>query len=457
MLARWFRLGEHGVTVRSEIGAGVTTFLTMSYIIFVQPGMLAAAPVNMDAGAVTAATCVTSAVATLLMGAWARYPIALAPGMGINAYFAYVLVPVAATAGHPEPWRAGLAVVFAAGVLFLLISGLGVRERLMRALSPSLRHAIAVGIGLFITFIGLRNAGLIVADESTLVRLTRSLASPDIAVAAAGLAIAATAAARRIPGAILLGIAGAASVAAGLRAVLPSVAPGAVTGAFAALAVPDGIVALPPSLAPTFLQMDLAALWLPALLPYVLVFLFIDVLDTLGTLVGVSEQACLLRNGELPRARQAFASDALATVAGACLGTSTVTSYIESAAGVAAGGRTGLVAVTVAALFLLALLLSPVIAVIGAYPPLTAPALVMVGIAMLGGVSRIDWHDPTESVPALLIVLGIPLAFSIGDGIALGLVAYPALKALSGRAVEVHPALWVVATALAAYLLLLRA
>ena len=451
MLERWFRLTESGVTARGEIAAGATTFLAMSYIVLVQPALLADA--GMDVGAVTAATCLTAAVASIAMGLWARYPVALAPGMGINAFFVFQLVPAADAAGHAEPWRAALGVVFVSGVLFVALSATGVRERLLAALSPSLRHAIAAGIGLFITFLGLRSAGLVEANPATLVALTRELARADVAIAALGTIVAAAAAARGVRGGILLGIGTAAAVAIGLRVLLPleSLPP-----SLARLALPTGLLAAPPSLAPTFFAMDVGAALTGALVPFVLVFLFVDVFDTLGTLVAVSEQGGLVRDGKLPRAGRAFATDAMATVAGACLGTSTVTSYIESAAGIAAGGRTGLVAVVVGIGFPLAMLVSPVIASLGSYPPITAPALLMVGAAMLRSVEHVAWGDTTEGLPALLVVVGIPLTFSIGDGIALGLVAYPLVKTLAGRHRDVRPTLWVVAAALLAYLTVLR-
>ena len=439
MLERWFRLRENGTTARIELGAGLTTFLTLSYILFVQPALLAGEPSRMDLGAVTAATCISSALATLLMGLWARYPVALAPGMGINAYFVYTLIPAAAALGHPEPWRAGLAVVFVAGVVFVALTALGVRERLMESLSPSLKHAIAVGIGLLIAFIGLRNAGLVVAHPATLVALRPDLLTADVAVAATGFGVAAALHVRGLNAALLLGIAASATLAALLGKIHAT-----------------GVVAAPPSLGPTFLAMDLRSVLEPGILQFVPVFLFVAMFDAMGTLVGVAEQAGMTRDGRLPRAGRALGTDALATMLGASLGTSTVTCYIESAAGVAAGGRTGLVCVVVAALFLLALLFAPLITALGAYAPITAPALLLVGAIMLQSVQHIDWSDPTEWIPAFFILVGIPLTFSIGDGMALGFLAYPILKLSTGRAKDVPMAMWLLSAAVGIYFALLR-
>ena len=453
MLDRWFRLAENGTRVRTELSAGLTTFLTMSYILFVQPALLAGEPAGMDAGAVTVATCLTTAVATAIMGLWARYPIALAPGMGVNAFFAYALIPAAAAAGHPVPWQAALGVVFASGVAFLALSGLGIREHVMDALSPSLKGAIAAGIGLFIAFIGMRNAGWIVDHPATLVALSADLSSPDVIVSSAGLLTAAVLSVRRTGGALLLGMLTATAVALALRTILPEETGG---DSFARFQVAEAVFATPPSIRPTLLALDVGAILLPGLIPFVIVFLFVDLFDTVGTLVGVTEQAGLSPEGSLARAPQALATDALATTLGACLGTSTVTSYIESAAGVEQGGRTGLVALTVSGLFLLALFFSPIIAMVGSYPPITAPALILVGAAMLRNVGKIAWSDPSESIPAFLILVGIPLSFSIGDGMALGFLAYPLLKLGAGRGREVPVALWLLVPLLLAYFVLLR-
>jgi AGZA family xanthine/uracil permease-like MFS transporter len=466
-LERVFRLNEHGTTVRTEMAAGLTTFLTMSYIIFVQPAVLSGVmfgqPTGMDFGAVTTATCLAAALASAIMGLYARYPIAQAPGMGENFFFVFSAIPAAAAAGAAVPWATALGAVFVSGVLFLLLSLVGVREAVTNALSPSMKHAIAAGIGLFIAFIGLQNAGLIVKDPGTAVRLNPHFASPDVAVFFVGLLVAAGLHARRVRGSILWGILAAGALAVTLKLLLPQLG-AAVAGskrvAESALVqrfeLARELVSAPPSLAPTFLQMDVQGALTLAMAPYVAVFLFMVFFDTVGTLVGVAQQAGLMRDHQLPRARQAFVSDATATVAGACLGTSTVTSYIESATGVEQGGRTGLTAVTVAVLFLVAPFFSPVIEMLGGYAPITAPALVLVGAMMLKNVARLAWNDYTELLPSFLVLVGIPLSYSIADGLALGFISYPLVKVLGGRASEARWPAWLIAGLLLAYFVFVR-
>ena len=466
-LERWFRLAEHGTDVGTEVVAGLTTFLTMSYIVFVQPAVLSGGVLGietgMDFGAVMVATCLSAALATAVMGLYARYPIAQAPGMGQNFFFVMTILPAASAVGHPEPWRAALGVVFVAGVLFVLISLLGVRELLMDAMSPSMKAAMAAGIGLFIAFIGLRNAGLIVGDPGTIVALTDRLASPDLAVFFVGLFVTAVLQARAVRGALLYGIASALGFALSLRALVPllpgmAVEGGALTSSLllTRFSPTATMVAAPPSLAPTFFAMDVLAALSPALVPMVILVLFMDVFDTMGTLVAVTESGGLTRDGRLARGRRAMRSDAVGTVAGACLGTSTVTSYVESATGVEEGGRTGLVAVVVAALFLVTLLFAPLVGMVASYPPLTAPALVVVGGLMMRSVSRIDWEDRSESIPAFLTLAGIPLTYSIADGLALGIVSYAIVKLCCGRGSEVGWLMRGLAVVLVAYFLLLR-
>lgn len=454
---RWFGIRDRGSSVGTELAAGATTFLAMSYIVFVQPSVLSGRmfgiETGLDFGAVTTATCLSAALASALMGLWARAPIAQAPGMGENFFLVLTLIPAAAAAGYPEPWRVALGVVFASGVLFLLLSLGGLRQALVESISPSLRAGISSGIGIFIAFIGLSGAGVIVKDPGTAVRLSSSWLSPEIAVFFAGLALTTALRARRVPGSILIGIAGSALVAFALRAILTPQA----QQPLAALALPATPLAWPPSLAPTFLAMDLSSALSLAMLPFVLVFLLMDLFDTVGTLVGVSEGAGLERRGLLPEPGRAYLSDAVGTVAGAALGTSTVTSFLESAAGVAQGGRTGLVAVTVGALFLLSIFAAPLVGMIGSYSPITAPALVVVGCMMIPNVARVDVRDPSEAIPALLIAIGIPLSFSISDGLALGFVVYAVVKLLSGRARELRWPMWLAAAAMLAYLTVLRA
>lgn len=467
MLDRLFHLRENGTTARTELLAGLATFLTMSYIIFVQPavlsGVMLGQPTGMDFGAVTTATCLAAALASAIMGLYARYPIAQAPGMGENFFFVVSAIPVAAAAGAAVPWATALGAVFISGVLFLILSLAGVSEALMNSLSPSMKHGIAAGIGLFIAFIGLQSAGLILRDPGTGVRLNPHLASPDIAVFAAGLLVAAGLHARRVRGSILWGILAAGIVAVALKLVLPHL--GEATASLpsigeSALAtrfeLTDRVVSAPPSLAPTLLQMDLSGALSVAMLPIVVVFLFMVVFDTVGTLVGVTQQAGLMRDNRLPRARKAFLSNAAGTVVGAGLGTSTVTSYIESAAGVEQGGRTGLTALVVAGLFLVAPFFAPVIAMLGGYPPITAPALVVVGAMMMRNLRHLAWDDYTELLPSFLIVIGMPLSYSIADGLALGFLSYPLVKLLGGRRREVSAASWVIGALVLLYFLFVR-
>lgn len=479
MFDRFFGLSEHGTNIRTELLAGVTTFLTMAYIIFVQPAVLSGRmfgmhPEVMDFGAVTTATCISAAVATLIMGLYARYPIAQAPGMGENFFFILTVVPaagamvdVAVAAGTLPPgatsgWQVALGVVFLSGVLFLLLTLAGLRQALLDTINPSLRNAIAVGIGLFIAFIGMRNAGLIQLSAGQ-IALNPHFASPDLVVFFFGLLLTSALMARRVRGAIFWGILASTAVAAALQYGLrhgpaelqqtPAVAQSALMTRFQ---VAEAVVSHPPSIAPTFLKMDLVRAVAPPMIPFVLIFLFMVVFDTLGTLVGVAERAGLLRGDELPRANQAFLSDAAATVLGAACGTSTVTSFIESVAGVEQGGRTGLTAVVVAMLFLLALFFSPVIAMVGSYPPITAPALVVVGALMMHGITRVAWLDFAEAIPAFLIIVGIPLSYSIADGLALGFISYPILKVCAGRHRDVKWLMYVIAAVLVAYFVAVR-
>lgn len=460
-LQRVFELQQRGTNVRTELLAGATTFLTMSYIIVVQPAVLSGrmfgTPTGIDFGSVMTATCVAAALATGLMALYARAPIALAPGMGANFFFVLTLIPAAAAAGHQDAWQVALGVVLVAGVLFVGVTVSGLRRALVNAISPSLRGGIAVGIGLFIAFIGLQNAGLIEQDPVTAVRLNPRWLSPDLLVFFAGLLGAAALYGRGFRAAILGGIVIATGVALGLQfGPLPVLGDPAETSRLAGLAVPDSFVSLPPSVAPTFFAVDLAGALSLAMLPFVLVFLIMDLFDTVGTLIGVTSAAGPHERYILPRPDRAYLSDAIGTVAGAALGTSTVTSFIESATGIEQGGRTGLTSLTVAVLFLLALFASPLVAMIGSYPPITAPALVLVGALMLRNASRFDWDDPSEAIPGFLIALGIPLFYSISDGLALGFIAYPVVKLLSGRLRGLRWPMIVTALVMLAYVIVLR-
>ena len=467
MLERFFRLSEHQTSVRVEVLAGLSTFFTMAYIIFVQPAVLSGTmfgkPTGMAFGSVTSATCVSAAFATALMALYARYPIAQAPGMGENFFFVFSAVPAAAAAGFENAWQVALGTVFISGVLFLALSLTGLRESLFNAISPNLKHAIAAGIALFIAFIGLQNAGLVLKDPGTAVKLNPHFASPDLLVFFVGLLLTAALHARGVRGSILLGIGAATFLAVVLKLVYPLLPATIAKSPDIAGSVlvtkfefAKGLLAAPPSLAPTFLKMDLVHALSPRMLPFVFVFFIMLLFDTIGTLIGVCEQAGFIKDNRLPRARQAMLSDAAGTVVGAALGTSTVTSFIESAAGVEQGGRTGLTGLVVAGLFLLALFFSPLVAMVGSYPPATAPALVIIGAMMVRSITKIDWQDASEAVPAFLTLIGIPLSFSIADGLALGFISYPIIKLLTGKGRQVGWLMYLMAVLLLIYFTLVR-
>ena len=467
MIERLFKLSENKTNARTEALAGVTTFLTMAYIIFVQPAVLSGkmfgTDTGMDFGAVTTATCLSAALATAIMAFYARYPIAQAPGMGENFFFVFSALPAATAAGFTNGWQVALGVVFVSGVLFLILSLVGLRELIFNAVSPSLKNGIATGIGLFIAFIGLQQAGVIIKDPGTAVKLNTHFASPDSIVFFVGLLTTAVLYARRVRGSILWGIVVATALACLVKITLPHVP----TNVSLARDVRESmlatrfefataLIAPPPSLGPTFLKMDLVHALTPAMLPFIFVFLFMLTFDAIGTLIGVCERSGFMRDNKLPRAKQAMISDAIGTVAGAALGTSTVTSFVESAAGVEAGGRTGLAGLVVAALFLLALFFSPLIAMVGGYPPITAPALTIVGAMMMQNVAKIDWKDYTESIPAFLIIIGIPLSYSIADGLALGFISYAIIKAFSGRGRDITWLTYTLAIVLVLYFIFVR-
>jgi adenine/guanine/hypoxanthine permease len=423
-----FALASHHTTIGTEVLAGVTTFLTMAYIIFVQPTVLSAA--GMDFGSVLVATCLSTAIATTLMALMANYPIAVAPAMGHNFFFAYSVV-----IGMKVPWPVVLGAVAIAGLVFTVTAGFGLRERLITAIPNSLKHAIAAGIGLLIATIGLEWAGLIVDAPGTLVTLG-NLHSRPVLVSLLGLAVTATLMARRVAGALLWGILATTLVGLSLNVVRY-----------------QGFASLPPSIAPTLFKLDIGQALAPAMVAVVFVFFFLALFDSVGTLVAVGEQAGLLRDGTLPRAREALLADSIGTVVGAGLGTSTVTAYIESGAGIAAGGRTGLASLVTAALFASAVFLHPLVRMIGGgyvdgtstLYPVIAPPLILVGTMMIGGLRHVTWDDPTESIPAFLTLIVMPLAVSITEGIAFGLIAFAGLKLATGRARDVHPLVYIFA------------
>jgi adenine/guanine/hypoxanthine permease len=425
MLEKLFKLEEHKTNIKTEVIAGVTTFMTLSYIIFVQPTVLSAC--GMDFGAVLVATCVSSALATFLMAFYANYPVALAPGMGQNFFFAYTVVLKMGI-----PWEKALGAVFISGILFLFLSFFGFREKLIDGIPDSLKEAIAVGIGLFIAMIGFQWSGIVVGSPSTLVNLGSLHAAP-VLLSLFGLFVTVLLVAMRVPGALLWGI---------LATALAGLPLGVVKY--------HGVLGSIPSLAPTLMKLDIRGAFDLGLVSVVFVFFFLALFDSVGTLIGVSNQAGLLVNGKLPRAKEALAADAFGSVSGAMLGTSTVTAYIESAAGVAEGGRTGLSNVITGLLMLASLSLYPLSRMVGdGYKmpngiqiyPVIAPALIVVGSMMLRNVRKIHWEDATEAIPAFLTMVLMPFAFSITEGIAFGFISYSLLKLISGRGREVH---WIV-------------
>ncbi len=434
LLETIFKLKENKTDFRTELRAGTITFLSMAYIIIVQPAVLSRA--GMDTGAVMVATCLSSALATFIMGFYANYPIALAPGMGENFYFAQTLVRQLGI-----PWQTSLGIVFISGLGFLAITVLKVREAIINAVPRSLKNAIAVGIGLFIGFLGLKEAGIIqmIKAGGDVTLAMGNLHNPGVLLSIFGLLIISFLLARRVKGAIFFGMLITFLVGLPFRIVKF-----------------HGIFSSPPSISPTLFKMNLkAALNWEFIVP-IIVFFFMDVFDTVGTLIGVSEQAGFIdEKGRLPRAERALFADAIGTVAGAALGTSTVTSYIESATGVAEGGRTGLTSVITGLYFILALFFYPIVkSLAGGYQwkegapfvfPITAPVLIIVGAMMFSNIKKVELEDPTEYVPAVLTILGMPLTMSIANGLGFGFISYAILKLLAGKAKEVHPVMYVLA------------
>ncbi len=419
-MEKLFKLQQNGTTVRREILAGLTTFLTMAYILAVNPGMLGEIGNGMTPGAVFTATVVASIIATVVMAFAANLPVALAPGMGLNAFFTYTVV-----FGMGYSWQIALTAVFLEGVLFILLSFFNVREAIIKAIPQNLKKAVAVGIGLFIALIGMKNAGIIIGSDATLVALG-SLKGGGALVAIIGLVITVILFANKIPGAILIGIL--ATTIIGIP--------------FGVTAVPEGFSPFSLPAAPLFMQFDFSSLLSFKFFTVFFTFLFVDIFDTVGTLVGVTTQANLIdKNGDVPRVKQAFLADAVGTVAGAALGTSTITSYIESAAGVAAGGRTGLTSLSTAFFFLIALFLSPLFLLIPGAA--TAPALIIVGFLMMRSVTDIDFSDPTEGIPAFMAIVMMPFAYSIAEGIVYGVLTYVILKVCTRKFKEISVITWI--------------
>lgn len=413
MLEKLFSLHRRGTDARTETIAGVTTFLAGAYIIFVHPSILAEA--GMDKDALITVTCLTAALATLLVALWANAPLLMAPGMGLNAFFTYTLV-----LGEGLPWQTALGVVFLSGVFFLILTLIGIRERIVRAIPFSLRIGTSVGIGLFISFIGFRNLGLIVGSEATLVEL--GTLTPQALLGLFGVLIIALLEKYRVRGSIMIAILGTAVLGMLLQLAPP----------------PAALVSAPPSIAPIAFEADIAAAFKWSLLSTVFSFMFVDLFDSVGSLLAVCREAGMTdEHGEIPDMPRMLTADAVATVGGSLLGTSTTTTFIESAAGVSDGGRTGLTGVVTAVLFALAIFFTPVVNAIPAFA--TAPALIIVGVFMLRGVGQIDFYDFEEALPAFLTLTLMPLTFSIATGLAFGFVSYVMIKLLSGRIARCDP------------------
>lgn len=414
MFDSYFKLSEHGSNLRTELIAGVTTFLAMAYIIFVNPEILSAS--GMDRNSVFVATCLVSAIGSLIMGLYANYPITVAPGMGLNAYFSYTVV---GTLGYS--WQVALGAVFISGLLFLIISVLPVREWIVNSIPRSQKMAISAGIGFLLGIVALESAGVIVAHPVTLVTVG-DLTKPTTMLAGFGFLVIVALDYRRVPGAIIIGI----LLVTGL---------GMVFG----FTQPSGFFAPPPSLAPTLGKLDIAGALELGLVTIVFTFLLLDLFDSTGTLIGVAQRAGFLdADGRFPRLRETLIADSASTMVGALLGTSTTTAYIESAAGIRAGGRTGLTAVVVAVLFLLAMFFAPLAGSVPGYA--TAPGVLFVACIMSRGFAEVNWDDVTDSAPAVITAISMPLTFSISTGIGLGFIAYAAIKVLSGRFREATPA-----------------
>ena len=415
---RFFKIPQADSSIRVELLAGLTTFLAMSYIIFVNPSILS--ETGMDWGAVFVATCIASAFGCILMGLVANYPIALAPGMGLNAYFTYTVC-----LGMGVPWQVALAAVCVSGIVFVIFSVAGVRKAIIDGIPQSLKFAIGAGIGLFLTLIGMKSAGIVVDNPATLVGLG-DIKSHTVLLSLLGFFIIVALDYWRVRGAIIISI---------LVVTVISIIFG-----FSEF---KGVVGEIPSIAPTLMQMDFKDLFTPALLSVIFVFFLVDLFDSTGTMIGVAHRAGLLdKNGNLPHLNRALLADSTAIVAGSALGTSSVTAYVESAAGAAAGGKTGLTTIVVGVLFLFALWFSPLVGSVPAFA--TAPALIFVGILMMKGCLEIDWNDLSEAAPAFFTIAFMPFTYSIANGIAMGFISYALVKAMCGKAREVSPIVWIV-------------
>jgi adenine/guanine/hypoxanthine permease len=440
MLKKFFRFGDLNTNLRTEVIAGLTTFMAMAYIIVVQPAVLSQGGMNF--GAVMTATCISSAIATILMGLYAGYPIALAPGMGLNFYFVFTVI-----IGMGVSWEAALGAVFISGAVFIILSLWHVREKLIDAIPESLQNGIAAGIGLFIAFIGLLQAGIV--EKSGLVLSLGHFHSKEVMLSVIGLLVTGVLVSKRLKGGILLGML--------ITAVI---------GLFMGTVRYQGVVGKIPSISPTFMKLDILGALKYGIFTVIFVFLFMDIFDTVGTVVGVGQAGGFMKDGKLPRANRVLFSDAIGTVVGAMLGTSTVTSYVESAAGISSGGKTGFASLITSLCFLLSLFFYPLVNMIGTgipgkegitLYPVTAPALIIVGSMIMITVKKIRWEEPTEGIPAFLAFVGIPLTYNIGDGMALGFISYVLLKLFTGKHKELNWVLIIVAAAfICKYIFLLK-
>jgi AGZA family xanthine/uracil permease-like MFS transporter len=418
-ISRFFKLDKVGSNIRTELIAGLTTFLAMAYILFANPNIMAASGMPKDA--VFTATAIAAAMGCIVMGLWANFPAGLAPGMGLNAFFSFAVV-----GGMGYTWEQALAAVLISGVVFFLLSAFKIREWILEAIPTSLRHGITVGIGLFLSIIALKSAGIIVGFEPTLLKLG-DLREPSAILAALGLLIIIALDYKKIPGAMVIGVFTVSIIAA-----------------FMGLTQFHGLVSMPPSMAPVFMQMDFSRVFEASMISVVLAFVFVDVFDTSGTLMATASQAGLTdKDGKFPQMKKAMMADSVATTAGAALGVSSVTTYVESGAGISAGGKTGLTAVTVGVLFLAALFFSPLLSFVPAYA--TAPALLFVGLLMTRDMRSINWDNMTDAAPAWICAVMMPLGFSVAHGIGLGFTSHALLMLFSGRFSDIKPAVVVVA------------
>ncbi len=428
-LERRFKLRENGTSTRTEIVAGLTTFMAMSYILVVNPLILS--DTGMDRGALFTATAIASAAATLVMSFYANYPFALAPGMGLNAFFTYSVV-----LGMGHSWRFALTAVLLEGIIFILLTFLKVREAIVNAIPMTLKHAVGVGIGLFIAFLGFINAKLVINNDATLVGLG-SVRDPNAIVAIIGLIVTAILLAKDVKGAMLIGI-----IVSTLVGIPLGVTP-----------IPNSVFAMPPSVAPiAFKFVGLDQILTFDMFMILITFLFVDMFDTIGMLIGTAAKSGMLdKDGKLPRVEKALFADAFGTTLGSCLGTSTVTTFAESATGVAAGARTGLTSLVVGVLFIISLFLAPIFTIVPAAA--TAPALIIVGLFMMSSVLHINFDDITESFPAFLSIIMMPLTYSIGEGLSFGIMSFAAIKLFTGRGKEVSPVIYILAILFAARLI----